>query len=278
MTTLADLDKRKPIPARFANKVAIVTGGTAGIGLAIAQQLCHEGATVALSGLPADGEEAAGQLSQAGYPAACFLGDMSQESFCEQIVRGVLERFGRVDYLVNNAFSFVAESLDATRADWDRAFSVGPIAFAKMIQLVADPMEQQGGGAIVNLASISGHIAQKSRWTYNMAKGAVNQLTKCAALDLAPRGIRVNSISPAWIWTREVEKAAGGDRQKYEPIWGAYHMLGRLGRPVECAAATLFLLSDDARFITGTDLPVDGGYLSMGPEGLGQTAIIAGTK
>ena len=98
------------------------------------------------------------------------------------------------------------------------------------------------------------------------------------ALDLAADRIRVNSISPGWIWTREVEKAAGYDRAKWEPVWGCYHMLQRLGHPIECARAALFLLSDDASFITGTDLPVDGGYQSMGPEGLGQTAKIAGSK
>jgi len=123
-------------------------------------------------------------------------------------------------------------------------------------------------------------VAQKERWTYNMSKGAANQLTKCAALDLAPWGIRVNSVSPGWIWTREVYKAAdmdGGGREKWDPIWGSYHMLRRCGEPVEVARAVLFLLSDDASFITGTDLPVDGGYQSMGPEGLGETAVVAGT-
>jgi NAD(P)-dependent dehydrogenase (short-subunit alcohol dehydrogenase family) len=111
-----------------------------------------------------------------------------------------------------------------------------------------------------------------------MAKGAVAQLTRCAALDLAPDRIRVNSVSPGWIWTREVEKAAEGQREKYGPIWGQYHMLGRLGYPVEIAGPVLFLLSDDASFITGTDLPVDGGYNGLGPEGLGQTTKIAGSR
>jgi NAD(P)-dependent dehydrogenase (short-subunit alcohol dehydrogenase family) len=114
-----------------------------------------------------------------------------------------------------------------------------------------------------------------------MSKGAVNQLTKCAALDLAPWGIRVNSISPGWIWTREVYKAAdmdGGGREKWDPIWGKYHMLRRCGEAIEVARPVLFLLSDDASFITGTDLPVDGGYQSMGPEGLGETAVVAGSK
>jgi hypothetical protein len=203
---------------------------------------------------------------------------MADDAFCQQVVRETVARWQRVDYLVNNAFSFIAKALDATREDFLHSLSVGPIAFARMIQLVSEPMRQAGGGAIVNVSSISGFVAQKQRWTYNVSKGAVNQLTKCAALDLAPRGIRVNSISPGWIWTREVLKAANGDRAKFDPIWGEYHMLGRCGEPIECARAALFLLSDDASFITGTDLPVDGGYQSLGPEGLGKTAKIAGSK
>ena len=166
------------------------------------------------------------------------------------------------------------------RADWERIFFVGPVAYATMGQLVCEPMRQAGGGAIVNMSSISAFIAQVNRWTYNAAKGAVTQLTRCMALDMASYNIRVNSVSPGWIWTREVLKAAaldGGGREKWDPIWGEYHMLGRCGEPVECAGPTLFLLSDDASFITGTDLAIDAGYCAMGPEGLGKTTRFAGS-
>ncbi len=272
------MGKHKAVVGRFAGKVAVVTGGTAGIGLAIALELVKEGATVTITGLPRDGDEAVAMLGDAGGDVLCMLGDMADDEFCERVVAQTVARFGRLDLLVNNAFSFLAKALDATRDDFAHSMAVGPVAFARMIQLAAVPMRAVGGGAVVNVSSISGFVAQKSRWTYNVAKGAVNQLTKCAALDLAPDGIRVNSISPGWIWTREVLKAADGDKAKYDPIWGEYHMLGRLGEPVECARAVLFLLSDDASFITGTDLPVDGGYQSLGPEGLGRTAKIAGTE
>ena len=265
------------IPGRFDGKVAIVTGGSFGIGFAIAERLGREGAKVAIVGKE-DAPERAVLLEEQGIEVLNLVGNIADESFCEEIVAATLDRFGRVDLLVNNAFSFLAKSLDATREDWHMSFDVGPFAFAKMIQMVTEPMKKVGGGAIVNISSISGAIAQVNRWTYNVGKGAVNQLTKCAALDLAPHGIRVNSISPGWIWTREVDKAAGGDREKFDPIWGEYHMLGRCGLPEECAGPVLFLLSDDASFITGTDVPVDGGYQSMGPEGLGRTAIIAGSE
>lgn len=269
---------RTVISGRFKNKVALVTGGTNGIGHAIALELLREGASVVVSGLPADAEEGQRAFSAAGFAPLVVAGDMADENFCRELVARTLGQYGRLDFLVNNAFSFLAKALDATREDWHRAFDVGPFGFALMTQLVAVPMRAQGGGAIVNVSSISAWIAQPNRWTYNLAKGAVAQLTRCAALDLAPAKIRVNSVSPGWIWTREVDKAAGGDRATYDPIWGQFHMLGRMGHPVEIAGPVLFLLSDDASFITGTDLPVDGGYNGLGPEGLGQNTKIAGSR
>lgn len=269
---------RTPLVGRFRNKVALVTGGTNGIGHAIALELLREGAHVAVTGLPADAEEGRQAFAAAGFAPLILAGDMAEEKFCRELVAQTVAKFGRLDYLVNNAFSFLAKGLDATRADFDRSFDVGPFAFALLTQLVAEPMKKQGGGAIVNVSSISAWIAQPNRWTYNMAKGAVAQLTRCAALDLAAHKIRVNSVSPGWIWTREVDKAAGGDRAKWDPIWGQFHMLARMGHPIEIAGPVLFLLSDDASFITGTDLAVDGGYEGLGPEGLGQNTKIAGTK
>lgn len=266
------------IPDRFAGKVAIVTGGTAGIGMETARQLGLEGAKVLITGLPADGDDAKTKLESEGIDVICLLGDMGDEAFCEEVVNTAVQRWGGIDCLVNNAFSFLAEGVNATRDDYLHSYNVGPIAFSRMIQLCRESMASRGGGAVVNVSSISGFVAQTGRWTYNTAKGAVNQLTRCAALDLAADRIRVNSISPGWIWTREVDKAADYDRAKWDPVWGCYHMLQRLGHPIECARAALFLLSDDASFITGTDLPVDGGYQSMGPEGLGQTAKVAGSK
>ena len=269
---------RKPISGRFNGKVALVTGGTHGIGYAIALELLREGAAVVISGLPADIEEGRATFAAAGLSPLIVSGDLIDEGFCRELVAQTLARHSRIDCLVNNAFSFLAKGLDATPADFARSFGVGPVAFARLTQLVADGMKKQGGGAIVNVSSISAWIAQPNRWTYNMAKGAVAQLTRCAALDLAPYKIRVNSVSPGWIWTREVDKAAGGDRATYDPIWGQFHMLGRMGHPVEIAGPVLFLLSDDASFITGTDLPVDGGYNGLGPEGLGQNTKIAGSR
>ena len=274
------MKERKIITDRFKGKVAIVTGGASGIGRSIVEELCKEGASVVFSGISDNGVTTSKELKDQGFDVLFCRGDMCDEQFCKNLVDITIKKFKKVDYLVNNAFSFIAKGMDAKTEDWERVFFTGPIAYARMIQNVVEPMKKVGGGSIVNMSSISAFQAQPNRWTYNAAKGAVNTLTRNVALDLAPCGIRVNSVSPGWIWTREVYKAAeigGGGREKWDPIWGQYHMLERCGEPVECAGPTLFLLSDDASFITATDLPVDAGYQSMGPEGLGKTTILAGS-
>jgi NAD(P)-dependent dehydrogenase (short-subunit alcohol dehydrogenase family) len=269
---------RNAIRNRFAGKVAIVTGGSAGIGRATVEELCREGASVLFTGLePDQGEDAEREFLNSGWNAAFLFGDMAEDAFAARIVEETFRRFKRIDFLVNNAFSFASKGQDATFEDWHRVFDVGPIAYARLGSFAAREMRKTGGGAMVNLSSISAFIAQKDRWTYNTAKGAVHVLTKCMALDLAPFRIRVNSVSPGWIWTREVLRAANGDREKWDPIWGQFHMLERCGDPVEVAAAILFLLSDDASFITATDLAVDGGYQGLGSEGLGKSSRFAGS-
>ncbi len=273
--------ERKAIENRFAGKAAIVTGGSSGIGQAIAQELCREGASVAFTGISEGGFAVEKAFRDQGFDVLFIRGDMEDELFCKEIVQRTVGKWGRVDYLVNNAFSFTAAGKDATTADWRRSLFVGPVGYARMVQNCLPEMIKQGGGAVVNVTSISAHIAQIDRWTYNASKGAVQQLTKCQALDLAKYNIRVNSISPGWIWTRELEKTAamdGGGYEKWAPIWGQFHMLERIGDAVECVGPALFLLSDDASFITGSDLAVDGGYCAMGPEGIGKQTINAGSR
>jgi NAD(P)-dependent dehydrogenase (short-subunit alcohol dehydrogenase family) len=274
------MKERNPLRDRFRGKVAIVTGGASGIGRAIVEEFCREGGSACFTGISDAGSATEKALADAGFRVLFLRGDMEDESFCRSIAPACLERFGKLNYLVNNAFSFIAKGADATVAEWNRMMHVGPIAYSLMAASVVEPMRAQGGGAIVNMSSVSAFIAQVNRWTYNAAKGAVHNLTKCMAYDFAKHGIRVNSVSPGWIWTREVYKAAAvdrGGREKWDAIWGEYHMLGRCGEPVECAGPVLFLLSDDASFITAADLAIDGGYRGMGPEGLGRTTVLAGS-
>jgi NAD(P)-dependent dehydrogenase (short-subunit alcohol dehydrogenase family) len=171
----------------------------------------------------------------------------------------------RLDFLVNNAAVFLLAGLTATAEQWRRTVDVNLIAVA---QFVADAMPYLSASpraAVVNIASISAHVAQADRWTYNAAKSGVLELTRCQALDLTP--VRVNSVSPGWIWTEVLDAASGGDREKWEAVWGAYCPEGRCGEPGEVAAAIEFLLSPRASFINGVDLPVDGGYLATSSEG-----------
>jgi NAD(P)-dependent dehydrogenase (short-subunit alcohol dehydrogenase family) len=272
--------RHEPVVDRFKETASIVTGGGGGIGGAIVAELCKEGGSVLFTDINPAARESYEAYRNNGYAVHFLEGDMADEDFCRFAVEEAVRVFGGLHNLVNNAFAFTAKALDAQTADFMRSFTAGPLAYARMVQNAAGPMQASGGGAVVNISSISGHIAQKERWTYNMSKGAVNQLTKCQALDLAPMGIRVNSVDPGWIWTNETDKAAsidGGGRVKWDPVWGKYHMLRRMGDAIEVARPVLFLLSQDASFITGTTLMVDGGYLSMGPEGLGDTAVIAGS-
>ncbi|MCI0711130.1 MAG: glucose 1-dehydrogenase [Chloroflexi bacterium] len=263
----------------WAGRVAIVTGGASGIGAATVREFANEGVQVAIFDINVEGgEQLAASLIAEGRNVAFWRVDVADQEICREAVQEVAARWGRVDFLVNNAVSFIAKGLDVTTPEWERSLGVNVRGYANMVQACHESMRRTGGGAIVNLASISGHVAQPNRWTYNASKGAILAMTRCMALDLSVDKIRVNSISPGWIWTPEVQKAAQGDRAKWEPVWGKYHMLRRLGEPREVARAVLFLCSDDASFITATELRVDGGYTGMGSEGLGETSAFAGSE
>lgn len=246
----------------FQGKVAIVTGGTRGIGRATAEMLLKNGTSVLITGRNEEaGNEAVTYFRQKYDVPVCFFeGDMGEEKVCVNVADKAKELFGKVDYLVNNAFPFTAKYVDAKRSDWEHVMSAGPIAYATMMKEYVRVHGAETPGAVVNVSSISQYIAQPHRWTYNTAKGAVGQLTKCAAMDLAPY-IRVNSVSPAAVWTDEC------DRDHDDPFFEKYHMIARVIEAEEVAAPVLFLLSDYAAAITATDLRVDGGYLSMGVEG-----------
>lgn len=262
----------------LCGKVAVVTGGSRGIGFACVERLLEEGVKVLFNGRSEkNGALALEKLNEKNQDVFFISGDMADEDFCIKTIQTAIKKFGKLDYLINNAFPFTAKALDATREDWVHTMQAGPIAYATMIQNYVKLRGKDTPGAIVNMSSVSGHIAQPNRWTYNAAKGAVIQLTRCAAMDLSPN-VRVNTLSPGWVWTDEVEKATRGEgREKWEPVWGKFHLNRRLGEPSEIASVAAFLLSDDAILITGTDICADGGYLAMGSEGFGEASNFAGS-
>ncbi|MBE5758557.1 MAG: SDR family oxidoreductase [Clostridiales bacterium] len=267
--------ERKTIENRFAGKVAIVTGGTAGIGLAIVEELLKEGAKVAFTGRdPETGKAISEELTAMGLTDFLYIqADMSKEEDCRMTVDKTVEAFGRLDHLVNNAFPFIMVGRNFTRDDWMRIFEGGLMAYARMMSFASYEMLKVGGGSMVNISSISAHITQ-GNWTYNSMKGGVNMLSKSAAMDFARDNIRVNIVSPAHIWTRRTMRpgtsfssASNEKRRESVKYTAKGYMLNRGGEPVECAAATLFLLSDDASYITATEFMVDGGFIALGSQG-----------
>jgi len=250
---------------RLAGKTAVITGAGAGIGEAIALRFAEEGARLVLN----DISEPAGcstlqKVKELGTPAVLAVADISQESGARRIASAAVESFGRIDILINNAADFTQKGVEqAEVADWEKVLRVNVIGTSLVSKHVIPHLKTAGGGAIVNIASMSGIIAQPDFATYNASKGAVLTMTKCMALDLAPFKIRVNSISPGCILTtasyREIARL-GLTFEQWRDRVAPLHMLNRLGEPREVANAVLFLASDEAGFITSANLLVDGGY------------------
>jgi NAD(P)-dependent dehydrogenase (short-subunit alcohol dehydrogenase family) len=209
------------------------------------------------------------RLEQFNSNFIAFTGDVTRRADRAEAIRRASDPNGGLHVLVNNAAVFLLAGMDATSDQWERTLAVNLMGPAYLTAEAVEALAKVRG-AVVNIASVSGYIAQPNQWTYNAAKGGILELSRCQALDLARMGIRVNSVSPGWIWTEASDRASGGDRAQWEPIWGAYCPLNRCGEPREVAHAICFLLSHEASFITGADLAVDGGYLAMGPERVGE--------
>jgi NAD(P)-dependent dehydrogenase (short-subunit alcohol dehydrogenase family) len=249
---------------RLADKTAIITGAGAGIGEAIAVRFAEEGARLVLNDISASaGEATLKQVAALGARAILVAADISQEAGARKISERAIEEFGGIDVLINNAADFTQKSVEhAEVADWQKVLGVNVIGTA-LVSKHAIPHMKAKGGSIVNVASMSGVIAQPDFATYNASKGAVLTMTKCMALDLAPYKIRVNSICPGCILTsashREIARL-GLTFEQWRDRVAPLHMLNRLGEPREVANAALFLASDEASFITSAHLMVDGGY------------------
>ena len=255
------------IADRFAGRHALVTGAASGIGAATARQLVAEGAHVTGVDPDAEGlEETARALGGAAERFHPLVADVADAAAQDEMIASACSPEGALDVLVNNAAVFMLAGLEATEKQWRRTAEVNLIAPAQLVAKAADALGRAEAGAVVNVASISGHVSQPDRWTYSAGKGGILALTRCQALDLAPRGVRVNSVSPGYVWTKVLYEGADWDREKWEPIWGEYCPLGRCAEPSEVAAAIAFLCSEAASFITGSDLPVDGGLAGMGAD------------
>lgn len=225
------------------------------------------------------GEKVAAEFQSKQLKVTYHNVDVADKDQCVAGVKAAVEaNGGQLHYLLNGAAYFGCKGLDATKSDWDKTLSVNVVGYSNMVQSCHPYMKATPGDkSIVNISSAAAFVAQPGRWTYNASKGAVISMTRCIALDFAKDSIRVNTISPGWVWTPEVDKVAYGGREKWDPIWGAHHMTGRVSKASEIASAVCYLLSEDASFVTGSDMQVDGGYRSMGPEGRGEKSVWAGS-
>ena len=249
---------------RLAGKVALITGGASGMGQSEATIFAREGARVVVADLlETEGQQVAAGIAAAGGQSRFVKLDVTSEADWQAAVAAVVASFGKLDILVNNAGisgTFDPDTMSTTA--WDTIMNVNAKGVFLGMKHAIPAMQRAGGGAIVNISSISGFVGQKAiHMAYNASKGAVRIATKTAAVQYAEDGIRVNSVHPGMLPPMRTSKMSA------DPTWRA-RMIGavpmkREGRVEEVAHAVLFLASDEASYITGTELVVDGGYLAV---------------
>ena len=247
---------------RLEGRVALVTGAASGIGLATVRRLADEGAAVVVTDVQDEpGEQAAAALRDDGNDALYVHLDVTDEADWRTAVERVLSELGRLDILVNNAgLGDLAPIEETSLADWERTVSIDQTGVFLGMKISAEALKASGHGSVINISSIFGTSGGfGTSPAYHAAKGAVRTRTKNVALHWATEGVRVNSVHPGFIRTPILDQAKGTE------IWDAMTAstpMGRLGEPEEIAAAVAYLASDDASFVTGLELYVDGGYIA----------------
>ena len=246
---------------RIRGKAALVTGASNGIGRATALLFAREGARLVVNDVDAARlEDLRDEIERSGGEVRSVVGDVSRPADAHGMIATCVDAFGRIDILVANA-GIIPELdlLTATPEDFDHVMAIDGRGMFLTCKYAAERMLETGGGSIVCLSSISGEAGQRGQAVYGPAKFVASGITKHLAVELASRGIRVNAVAPGTIATEAVKKLSA----EYISGVKAMHPIGRLGQPAEVANAILFLASDDASFVTGAILPVDGGYLAQ---------------
>ena len=254
---------------RVGGKVALITGAGMGLGRATALLLASEGARIAVTDIdPRGGRETVDLIATAGGEAFFLEHDVADEAAWQRAIAGVEERFGRLDVLVNNAGIAIARNVEETTLEeWHRTMAVNSDGVFLGCKTAIPLMRCSGGGSIVNLSSIDGIIGEAELAAYCASKGAVRTLTKSVAAHCAEQrtGIRCNSVHPGYIWTAQTEtyfRDLGNlDEERAKAL--SRHPIGFLGEPNDIAYMILYLASDESKFVTGSEMVVDGGYLMV---------------
>ncbi|MFC7068842.1 SDR family NAD(P)-dependent oxidoreductase [Halobaculum lipolyticum] len=249
----------------LADEVAVVTGGGSGIGRATAMRFADHGAKVAVADVDEDaGADTAAAIREAGGEAAFFAVDVSDEDSVERLVESVTDEFGGLDIAHNNAGieGDAAPVDEQSTENWDRVIGVNLTGMYYALKHEVPALRERGGGAVVNTASVAGLVGAADLTPYYAAKHGVVGLTRSVAVETAEDGIRVNAVCPGVIDTPMIERFTGGDDAAAEAVV-APQAMKRMGQPSEVADAVVWLCSDGASFVTGTALPVDGGYVAQ---------------
>lgn len=251
---------------KLKDKVALITGGSLGLGKAAAFLFVKEGAKVVITGRTEQTlREAVDEGAKQGLEIDYIVSDVSKEDDCKEAVDFTIEKHSKIDILFNNAgVLFTATTHETDLETWDKIFAINVKGTFMMSKYSVPHMLKQGKGCIINNSSILGLKAVPGVAAYNSTKGAVTQLTRSMALEYADKGIRVNAICPGTIVTPMVEGLLDEmpDKQAAEDLFKSFHPMGRFGKPDEIAHAVLFLCDDNIEFMTGNMLSVDGGWIA----------------
>ena len=250
-------------------KIVAITGGGSGIGKAIAEMFAAQGASVNIIELnTATGEETVKQIISKGGIAKSYACNVADQAQVKEVLSTIAAQFDRLDILVNCAgISHIGRLDNTLEEDFDRIFRVNVKGVYNAMAGAIVQMKKQGGGVILNVASIAGSLGIAERFAYSMSKGALLSMTLSVAKDYIKDNIRCNSISPARVHTAFVDgflskNYPGQEKEMFEKL-SKTQPIGRMGKPEEIAALALYLCSDEAGFVTGTDYPIDGGFVKL---------------
>lgn len=251
------------------NKTAVVTGGGSGIGRAVAELFGAQGAHVFILELnPASAADAVKTIEAGGGKATAVEADVSNQGQVRAVIGKIVADAGRIDILVNSAgVSHIGKADNTAEEDFDRIYRINVKGVYNVMHEALVPMRQQGGGVILNVASVASGLGLSDRFAYSMSKGAVLSMTLSVAKDYIRDNIRCNSISPARVHTAFVDgflakNYPGQEQEMFEKL-SKTQPIGRMGKPHEVAALALYLCSDEAAFVTGSDYPIDGGFIRL---------------